>query len=159
VKFENRWPEEHEKMLIDLWNKGLSGSQIAAKISEAGFPVTRMAVLGKKVRLKLSNRQTTMNRHFEKVKEKEALACRQERESLEKQKVKDRSKPTIIANSLKTPPYVLLPEEEQTGILLVDLEKGQCRWPIKNHRYCGEPILEGSRLSYCRRHYDLSVRS
>lgn len=50
----NRWPEEKENRLRELWGSGLSASEVAA---ELGPDVTRNAVSGKVGRLGLQERQ------------------------------------------------------------------------------------------------------
>lgn len=55
----NTWTQERTDLLRTLWMQGLSASQIAARLTklEPGNRVTRNAVIGKRMRLCLPDRQ------------------------------------------------------------------------------------------------------
>lgn len=53
------WPEAHGTMLVQLWGEGLKAAHIADRLNKTfGTSYTKNAVVGKKHRMKLHNRQT-----------------------------------------------------------------------------------------------------
>lgn len=62
----------------------------------------------------------------------------------------------------KMPRAVWRPLPGRAPVALVDLDRGQCRWPLGDPRepgfgFCGLPVA-GDRTSYCTAHHRVSVR-
>lgn len=145
------WNDERESLLATLWAAGLSASQIASRL---GGGLTRNAVIGKRIRLKLPDRGPSRpQRTYRK-------------------KLTPRPKPwrpTYLAQatpamraaaaemrreSLRTEPDLVIPPKERRSLL--DLEPSECRWPFGSGSkedpfyFCGKEKVAG--LPYCPFH-------
>lgn len=145
------WTEAREELLKKLWAEGLSASACAWRLG--GFDHCadggRSAVIGKVHRLKLNGRAT--NRvHRAPVKRKPAL----------KPPRKPVRTPTPLEILFKEDPVmipveeIVVPMDKRKGVL--DLEVGDCRWPIGDPRksdefhFCHHKAVSG--LPYCEFH-------
>jgi GcrA cell cycle regulator len=58
------------------------------------------------------------------------------------------------------PPPPLVIDVIPEGLTILDVGRGQCRWPVGEvegrHLFCGEPVIE--RRRYCRDHHARSLR-
>lgn len=132
------WNSERVGLLMKLWAKGLSGSQIAEKL---GGDITRSAVIAKVHRLALAGRKTN-------AKPRKAQRAKNAFGIEKKPKA-----PTETA-------YVDPPIEEADvpTVTFHELEwnDGRCRWRIDvpfrgaPYGFCGRETLPG--LSECHRH-------
>ena len=119
------WTDERIAKLKELWEKGLSASQIAAELAEG---VTRNAVIGKAHRLGLKSRPSPVKAD-------------------PKKKTKAKPKPP--------PKKVEEVKDAEKRIGLLDLTERICKWPIghpgeADFHFCGEPSVDG--LPYCQPH-------
>lgn len=136
--------ERDKKQILILWEKGLTGSQIAEKIK-----TTRCSVLGfisrkKKDGLIIDRKQVA----------KKQVKKPEKRIVLKSKKVKTyKERKEIIQQLLLNP--VVMPTRDG-GVDLMGLKNYSCRFIISpiDHpvRYCG---VEKSREPYCAEHYAL----
>lgn len=152
------WNDDKTERLKKLWADGFSASQIANRLGE----VTRNAVIGKVHRLGLADRATTtrsaMNRQSSTKARKKTKSTRLGAAGLPSITF---GKPTTplakVFEAMPLPPTpadeVYIPLAERKGIL--DLEPGDCRWPIGDPRseefhFCGKRKVDW--LPYCELH-------
>lgn len=127
VPHSNDWPADRIEQLKGLWERGFSGSQIAAEMGG----LTRNAVIGKAHRLGLSKRITTKARPY----------------------IRKRLMPTAMAKDqpeFRDEPVRLADEPD-----IIAVGKNQCRWPVgvceyDRHLFCGHVTPSGA--SYCGFH-------
>ena len=143
------WDEKKEELLAKLWKKGLSASQIAQQIGG----VSRNAVIGKRIRMGLPDRNSP---------------------NLKVKQRKPSSHPRIEARKKLPPPRkaplpkvfapepvetrqryeeLVIPAAERKSI--ATLEGHHCRWPIgdpqhADFHFCGKDKVAG--LPYCEFH-------
>jgi hypothetical protein len=157
------WTDESVALLKELYAQDATGSEIARTLSvRTGFPCTRNAVIGKRVRLGLKQTPDEVTAH----KSAAAFATR------EKRKAKTQSQPGRVAVAIfgRAPPLkpsapitfvpaapVVPDESMRCGIL--ELTDKKCRWVVGDVRmplmpiYCGAPganNLNGE--PYCKCH-------
>lgn len=138
------WSVERVAALTQLWTEGWSASQIAGKLGG----VTRNGVIGKVHRLELPARRTT---------QRAAPAPRRLRKAAGGRKVHPwRTQPPVPPSPPAAPRLRPLPqiEVEPCRIALLDLRKGQCRWPIGDPQdadfaFCGHTAGR----TYCEAHH------
>jgi len=148
------WTDERTAILVDLWKAGLSCGRIAA---ELGDGATRNSVIGKVHRLKLPRRLTS-----------DRFPTRKPGERGPDRKLR-MTKPRRIAlgQPADLPPIKISQQKPQgeawepiTGfepVSLLDLEAGQCKWPVGKdspHHFCGAPATH---RHYCEHHHAWSV--
>ncbi len=146
------WSDDRIDALKKLWAEGLSGNQIANRL---GGGVSRNAVIGKLHRLGLSGRGTgtakTMRDALRKV--PVSQLPRVDR-TPSRPKPAMPAMPRLVAEPVAEPvAEVWVPHELRKGLL--DLEDGDCRWPIGDPRsddfhFCGHRKVAG--MSYCAMH-------
>ena len=138
------WDENKVKLLKECWQKGLTASQIAAKIGEG---LTRNAVIGKAHRLNLQARATS---------KKTVLKLKTENNNTEVKHKKVGGRLSKFKALLLDPSF---PPEQPTK--LIDLTDEHCRWPLGEKMepatfFCGREIVKskisGKRLPYCTLH-------
>ena len=136
------WTEERIQTLTNLWEDGLSASEIGKVLG-----VSKNAVVGKAHRLKLASRPSPIKRDGESKRRRRnaALARARMAESVQA--------PTVVveieADEAITP---LAPALERKQ---ANESRHQCAWPIgdpsdPSFRFCGEPALPGK--PYCAKH-------
>lgn len=123
------WTDERVEKLRELWDKGLSASQIAKELAEG---VTRNAVIGKAHRMGLASRPSPVK--SDPAKRAAAAA---------KKKVAPKKEPAKVA----------APTSGKVTIL--DLTESMCKWPIGhpgevNFHFCGKPSQPT--FPYCANH-------
>jgi GcrA cell cycle regulator len=130
----SEWTEERNAQLKQLWNDGLSASQIARVM---GGGVSRNAVIGRVHRMGLAGRATP-RRERPPAKTKEPRAMR----------------PDTLPDPADGP--ALEPIIEDGGaVTTMKLTDRHCRWPIgdpldADFHYCGHP--PASQSPYCAAH-------
>lgn len=155
------WTTELVELLTDLWNvRGLTASQCAAQLG-----VTRNAVIGKASRLGLNGRKSPILPRLP------ASVARARRNELQRQRLASKPKqPKLRQPRIKRQPMPELPPAPQKPrgeawdaipgiqpVSLVDLEAGQCKWPIGQdspYLFCGAPATH---RHYCEHHHAWSV--
>lgn len=168
------WDDASEKALAELWAAGWSASQIGARIGQS-----RNAVIGKVHRLKLPKRRTTSSQAGAK---RQAAVSRAARPAVPGGRGAPARRhgntgqtpgPSIVqraearaAEEARTrhrlAAGVWAPLEGRAPVAFLDLERGQCRWPLGDPReagfgFCGLPVA-GEKTSYCAVHHGVSVR-
>jgi GcrA cell cycle regulator len=154
------WTAENDDKLKSLWNAGLSALQIAERMGR-----TRMAVMGRKNRLKLPVRlqdirkRSSRPRRVRKV-DRVALSSaigfvQRLAHSLrngEAAKPKQPAPPT-------QPPHQAEPASAPTPLMIgfLDLKEDTCRWPINDPRspefgFCGIREADNPVEPYCKYH-------
>jgi GcrA cell cycle regulator len=127
------WTDDRVEKLRELWDKGLSASQIAKELAEG---VTRNAGIGKAHLLGLASRPSPVKSDGA----KKAAAA--------KKTVKASAPPKAKAAAVKAAPINVNPmaAKRKTGgkITILDLSERICKWPIghpgeENFHFCGEP--------------------
>jgi hypothetical protein len=146
--------EEHAKALL---REGVSYKLVAESLTEKfGIPRTRSAIAGFASRrgLKTVKSPEAIQLEMKKARQKRALAQLASRQAKAKKKRKFivSSDPTV-----KPPPDDMSKYDDVFtghGKVLIDLESGQCRWPLSRvdgvATFCGCQI---SHKSYCETHY------
>lgn len=123
------WTDDRVEKLRELWDKGLSASQIAKELAEG---VTRNAVIGKAHRMGLASRPSPVKSDPA----KRAAAAAKKKAAPKKEAVK-----------------VAAPATGKVSIL--DLTESMCKWPIghpgeANFHFCGKPSQPT--FPYCANH-------
>ncbi len=123
------WTDERVEKLRELWDKGLSASQIAKELAEG---VTRNAVIGKAHRMGLASRPSPVK--SDPAKRAAATAKKK-------------------AAPKKEPGKVKVPAKGKVTIL--DLTESMCKWPIghpgeADFHFCGKPSQPT--FPYCAQH-------
>lgn len=151
------WTDERVEKLTDLWKAGLSCSLIA---KELGGGATKNSVIGKVQRLKLPGRMTVNQlprgpepRPGRRGPDRTMRITKNRRIAL--------GKPLKLAapKKAKEKPRgeAWEPIPGVTLVSLIDLEPGQCRWPVGNeapHLFCGAHADHGP---YCHHHHLWSI--
>lgn len=137
------WTSERVAQLTRYWAEGLSGSAIGQLIG-----ATRSAVIGKVHRLGLPARAPRRKDAEQTAKPK--------RPRLQKTRHRDAE-----ARTPRTPETVeraTLPEPASLDIALVDLERGQCKYPHGDgpYTFCGHQVFPGE--VYCPAHCAIAYR-
>lgn len=135
------WTEERVEKLKALWAEGLSASQVATKLGG----VTRSAVIGKVLRLKLDGRD-------------KPSVPRAPRKRAPERPIKLRVVgPTVFHDAEARPPRAVPPPgtEGPGRVTLLDAKPRDCRWPIGDPQaddftFCGAHAEEGH--PYCGDH-------
>jgi GcrA cell cycle regulator len=122
------WTEDRVEKLSELWDKGLSASQIAKELAEG---VTRNAVIGKAHRMGLASRPSPVK----------SDPAKRAAASAKKKNVENKE------------PSKTAPVSGKVGIL--NLTESLCKWPIghpdePNFHFCGRPSQPA--FPYCASH-------
>jgi GcrA cell cycle regulator len=140
------WTDERIDLLKQLWEQGLTASQIAEKLAGG---LSRNAVIGKAHRLGLKARPSP-------VKAGEIAPPEQQGE------VKPDSRPAALAAAAEParpkPAIPRAPQAAQAGsgkTTLLDLSDKICKWPIghpgdADFHFCGKPVQPS--FPYCGEH-------
>jgi GcrA cell cycle regulator len=125
------WTDDRVEKLRELWDKGLSASQIAKELAEG---VTRNAVIGKAHRMGLASRPSPVK--SDPAKRAAAAAAKKK-----------------AAAPKKSPATKVAPTTGKVSIL--DLTESMCKWPIghpgeANFHFCGKPSQPT--FPYCANH-------
>lgn len=120
------WTDDRVEKLRELWDKGLSASQIAKELAEG---VTRNAVIGKAHRMGLASRPSPVKSDPAK------------RAAAAKKKVEKKSPVKATPSSGK--------------VTILDLTESMCKWPIGHpgepgFHFCGKPSQPT--FPYCASH-------
>lgn len=138
------WSEDRETQLVEMWQSGLTGSQIAKRLGG----VTRSAVIGKVHRMGMARKTN--------------LGLARKLGAKKSRKRKGAKRPVLKFGRERTEapvkPSPLPPEREKPAQLfhLADLEDHQCRYYDGDPKqsdggYCGCATATGS--SYCAEHH------
>ncbi|HPF47260.1 MAG: global cell cycle regulator GcrA-like protein [Alphaproteobacteria bacterium] len=124
------WTDDRVEKLRELWDKGLSASQIAKELAEG---VTRNAVIGKAHRMGLASRPSPVK--ADPAKRAAATA-------------KKKAAPTNKKEKVKSTP-------SSGKVTILDLTESMCKWPIghpgePNFHFCGKPSQPT--FPYCATH-------
>lgn len=157
---QHDWTEERTALLIKLLRKGASASEAAFRLGG----VSRNAVIGKAKRLGIAfKRSNGHNNLLNKSRQQARTALKRiERQRREQQK-RDRAAAVTqrrVNTAKKDPnvpfePFVPAAEPMTATKTLIELEDGDCRWPIGDPKkadfgFCGREKLPG--VSYCACH-------
>lgn len=133
------WTPERVALLRELWTAGKSAAEIARALGH----VSRNAVIGKVLRLKLQPRS--------------AQALKQRRAEAVKRPPKPRAKAAtwaITSAAEARAPTLLPPPTPYDGPIPPAPDRGYCQWiegdPRSAHTWCGEPAVPGT--SWCAHH-------
>ena len=131
------WSEQETKILKDLWKKGLTASQISARIPGK----TRNACIGRAHRLNLESRAVS-KKSAPKVQTENNITPEVKTQKLGR---KARFKALLLDKSF----------ESENPKKLEELSDETCRWPIghpseKNFYFCGREPME--KFPYCKLH-------
>lgn len=127
------WTEERIEKLQQLWDKGLSASQIAEELGD----VTRNAVIGKAHRLGLKSRPSPVKSDAAKPVRKAAAPA-----------APRKAKPAA--------------PKKPTKVTLLDLTERICKWPNghpgdDDFQFCGKPAQPG--FPYCPEHCSVAYQA
>lgn len=148
------WTDERVAKLTDLWKAGLSCSKIA---NELGGGATKNSVIGKVQRLKLPGRVTT-DRYPTRVPGKRG-ADRKVRMTKRRRVAlgQPADLPQIKVSQQKPQGEAWAPIQGVEPVSLLDLEAGQCKWPVGQDSpfmFCGAPATHHH---YCEHHHAWSI--
>lgn len=139
------WNDKRIELLKELWDEGLSCSQIAARL---GRDVSRNAVIGKASRLGLPRRACS----------RLASTSKRPRKPRPRPWRDWRPKQTPVSALFAAKPFaptyieLVIPECERKT--LMQLGDADCRWPCNNgepdYQFCARPKVDG--LPYCKDH-------
>jgi len=148
---------EQEKMILDLWEKGFTGSQIGEQIGK-----TRSAVLGKLNRL----RKQGFVDYKVQIKRVET-----QKKAANYKPIEKKLKPTIesrpgrvpfvfkIKNRDRQEPVFIKPTRIHNGepVTLMELDMGMCKYAVSDetspvHMFCGKDVYK---RVYCEEHHKL----
>jgi GcrA cell cycle regulator len=145
------WTEDRVSRLRRLWRDGWTAARIAA---EFGPSISRSAVLGKVHRLGLSAdrpRRSGRRQEMGCPAAEAAPAARRPGETLSDGSGSSKLRSRPEAGLSPRPPQTA--DLPSGGLGLLDLRRGQCRWPYGPDRgvttFCGRPVSRGA---YCRGH-------
>jgi GcrA cell cycle regulator len=136
------WTDDRVQTLARLWRDGLSASQIARALAGG---ISRNAVIGKAHRLGLNGRANPSP--------PDLRTSREPRRTIRRvaAPIPPRRRPLTAASA---------PLPTGGGVTVVDVRRGQCRWPI------GDPLADGLSLcgcavvrgAYCAAHAEIAYR-
>ena len=135
------WNDDHIKVLTELWQKGLSASQIAAQMGDG---VTRNAVIGKIHRLGLNARR---------IAEPKIVPLQVHKDTSDALAEDGKA---LLMEQLDDSPLAEDADKTPGGCAsIVALSHHSCRWPIgepqsPSFRFCGARKVNGH--SYCAVH-------
>lgn len=136
------WSEERETQLVEMWQSGLTGSQIAKRLGG----VTRSAVIGKVHRMGLAARGTPIKR-TRKLGARKSTKRKSPGLKFGKERTEAPVKPSPLPSEREKPARLFQ---------LAELEDHQCRYYYGDPKqsdggYCGCATATGS--SYCTEHH------
>ena len=146
------WTDERFELAKKLWNEGKTATQIADRI---GGGLSRNAVIGKLSRDPSHTPRKYGTGNVYTRKKKDPISV--ERRAAPRRVAKVERVPTFSPEP-DTAPLVeipVVPPNERKA--LVDLETGDCRWPIEDplhspdFGFCGRPAIPG--MPYCTGHH------
>jgi len=166
------WTEDRVERLKQLWNDGMSASQIAKQLGE----VTRNAVIGKVHRLGLSHRGSGSGEAApaEEAQSEPEPSGAPPADPPKPEETRQDAKPPAVADaSQPRPPGQPTREEEEARATLAEIEKmarrldllelteRTCKWPIgdpsqEGFHFCGLPAETGK--PYCRHHVPVAYQ-
>ncbi len=141
------WTEDRVEKLRQLWDKGLSASQIAKELAEG---VTRNAVIGKAHRLNLASRPSPVKSDAA----KKAAAAKKSSKAVAGSVPKAKKVSTPKAAPININP-IAAKKKKGGKISILELSERICKWPIghpgeENFHFCGEPSQPSH--PYCSSH-------
>lgn len=155
--------ELRDKVIISLWNEGLTGKQIADAIS-----TTRSAVMGRIHRMRLSGIElesrdtdgTKARRASIKKREKGKDAIQKLAVTVAEETIDGRNKKTVTISDLQLTfsYFEEKPMEENPNVDILGLTSRSCRYVVETPNgdcsglYCGK---EKYKNNYCQEHYKL----
>lgn len=148
------WPDDHMRTLTTMWNSGHSASQISKALSDAGFPATRNAVIGKVHRLKLIRHKAPSKTRLYTPRVYKTSPELRERERLRMQAKRADQSPNVVR--LPPPPPPKPWDGPCISILDDKLSRFMCREIVAGEgvgtMFCGAPTYPDSQFSYCAFH-------
>lgn len=131
------WDSEREQALAELWDRGLTGTEIVRRLPGT----TRSMIMGKARRMGLSHRAASGGRQGSKPGHKR----KRKQDSGGLTPLPDRAAVVPI------PHASLPPLDLSNAVTLEQLEPRHCRWPLDDGRYCGHTRAHVT-VSFCRQH-------
>ena len=155
------WTDKMVEDLKNLWQTGLTTSEIAKKLG-----VSKNSIVGKVHRLSLSGRPSPIKKKEEtqKIKVKTPKKNKLSQEKEEKFSVQQEDLLFDTENEIKIDVVseVIVPVENgssEENVRLTDLDNHTCRWPIgdprdENFHFCGKKVRTGQ--TYCEEHSSIA---
>jgi len=141
----DRWPRVDEKLVIELWNKGLTGLQIARELK-----TTRSAILGKIARLR-RNGVVFERQHTPREKANKEFVPK-----------RSRARPPSLAVIPKVAPVLPVSKPKPAGYMgqsipFKKITNKTCKYSVsgdipEDFLFCGDPVYK---KSFCEHHYKL----
>lgn len=141
------WSDERVEKLRNLWNDGLSASQIAARLGG----VSRNGVIGKAHRIGLAKRKFAYDPAKPRPRREHAERVIRPK----KVKLAPPPPPVEVAHAA---PAVGLPKPKPFMKTLLELQCDECKWPVNDggpYLFCGHQRHAGG--AYCEYHQLVSV--
>jgi hypothetical protein len=151
------WTDEGERLIIELWDKGFSGYQIAVALK-----TTRSAILGKISRMR--RKGMTFNRQYNPGRAKKGSRKAPTPvnlppvtvtvQSLKMKKPEPDPKPIVVIIP-EPPPYTGKP------LTILEVTNDTCKYSVSgtrapHYRFCGGPTFK---RSLCKHHFELCYTS
>jgi GcrA cell cycle regulator len=149
------WTDERIEQLKQMWDKGMSASQIAEALAGG---ITRNAVIGKAHRLGLKARPSPVKSDSSK-RAAPAPAVAEAALEVEATPRPVASAPVAAAPVVAAPAVLKKPKPaapaKSAKVTLLDLTERICKWPIghpgdDDFHFCGKPVQPGT--PYCPEH-------
>jgi GcrA cell cycle regulator len=137
------WTDQAVELFTALWAKGNTSSQIALALCRKFGPhFTRNSVIGKRMRMGLPGRST-------KSSQPRQAKVRVPREKRIRLRHRAAIEPQFVSEPYDPIPFVVTVANPKT---LLDLNSGDCRWPLGDgpYMFCANEAIEG--CSYCLGH-------
>lgn len=142
----NPWPDKHVDLFIDLWNQGLSQSQLSdAMARETGTAYSRNSCAGQIGRLRALGRLPPAQIKVKKRRPRARIAVVPDSPPIATKATKAVVAPSAPSESSEPPASL--------DVSIYDLDDTHCRYPYGErppYRYCGNPKWADS--SYCWHH-------
>lgn len=152
-KTSELWTDEGERLIVELWDKGFSGYQIAVALK-----TTRSAILGKISRMR--RKGMTFKRNYDPGRAKKGRVKAPTPvnpppvivtvQALKIKKPEPTPKPIVIIIP-EPPPY------NGTPLTIMEVTNDTCKYSVSgtrapDYRFCGGPV---HKRSLCKHHFDL----
>ncbi len=151
------WTPKKIAKLRELWDKGLSTSEIGKKLG-----VTKNSVVGKAHRLELDARMSPIKTQSDKKEKVEKKSKKPELKVVEKITPKKAEPKIKVVEEIEEEDFEIEElsskkgkKDDHKGVNITQLKLGMCRWPIgdpksKDFHFCGRPTFKSK--PYCLEH-------